>query len=259
MERTPWWRGNLPAKTSKLIGHERREREVRRSPRLVTGTAGFAPGLAEPTPAPGLGEPAPAPGAGLAEPGAGLGGPAAGLASDRLRRTGVGAADEPLVLVTAAMAYVWRGEFARAVAALEEARRLCDARGERWARAHGDYVLSVARLGMGRVTEAAEAARESLAGKWRLHDVAGVAPVLDQLAVIAAVEGDGYRTARLQGAVARLRVARGLEGPGPQGMSEPRAVAERTARRLLGDEAYDAAFAEGHDDDLGSAVAFALT
>ncbi|MEV4189772.1 hypothetical protein AB0J28_50895, partial [Streptosporangium canum] len=86
----------------------------------------------------------------------------------------------------------------------------------------------------------------------------GVALAADQLAVIAAVQGDGYRTARLQGGGARLRAVFGLREFGSEGMSEPRTVAERTARQLLGDDGYDAAFAEGHDDDPDSTMAYAL-
>lgn len=41
-------------------------------------------------------------------------------------------------------------------------------------------------------------------------------------------------------------------------MSEPRTVAERTARQLLGDETYDAIFAEGYEADPDAAVAYAL-
>ncbi|MEV7005399.1 AAA family ATPase [Streptosporangium sp. NPDC051022] len=165
---------------------------------------------------------------------------------------------EPLALVTLAMAATWRGEFTRAVSTLEEMRRLCDARGERWARACGDYVLSVAQLSLGRVAEAAVAARRSLDVKWRFRDATGVVLALDQLAVIAAIQGDGYRTARLQGTGVRLWALFGLRGRGSESVSEPRTVAERTARQLLGDDVYDAVFAQGRDDDPGSAVAYAL-
>ncbi len=180
------------------------------------------------------------------------------LVREYFRRAEAATVSEPLALVTAAMAVTWRGEFDRAVSVLKEVQRLCDARGERWARACGDYVLSIAQLGLGRVAEAAEAARQSLDVKWRLRDATGVALAVDQLAVIAAVEGDGRRTARLQGAGVRLWATFGLTGFGSEGMSEPRTVAERTARQLLGDETYDAAFAEGYEADPDAAVAYAL-
>ncbi|MEU8384377.1 AAA family ATPase [Streptosporangium sp. NPDC048865] len=180
------------------------------------------------------------------------------LVREYFRRAEAATVSEPLALVTAAMAVTWRGEFDRAVSVLKEVQRLCDARGERWARACGDYVLSIAQLGLGRVAEAAEAARQSLDVKWRLRDATGVALAVDQLAVIAAVEGDGRRTARLQGAGVRLWATFGLKGFGAEGMSEPRTVAERTARQLLGDETYDAVFAEGYQTDPDAAVAYAL-
>ncbi|GAA4179831.1 hypothetical protein GCM10022252_01840 [Streptosporangium oxazolinicum] len=184
--------------------------------------------------------------------------PCVELVREYFRRAEAATVSEPLALVTAAMAVTWRGEFDRAVSVLKEVQRLCDARGERWARACGDYVLSIAQLGLGRVAEAAEAARQSLDVKWRLRDATGVAQAVDQLAVIAAVEGDGRRTARLQGAGVRLWATFGLKGFGSEGMSEPRTVAERTARQLLGDETYDAAFAEGYEADPDAAVAYAL-
>ncbi|MFI6506538.1 ATP-binding protein [Streptosporangium sp. NPDC050855] len=174
------------------------------------------------------------------------------------RRAGTATVGEPLALVTAAMAVTWRGEFGRAVSVLQEVQRLCDARGERWVRACGDYVLSIALLGLGRPAEAAEAARQSLDAKWRLRDAIGVALAVDQLAVIAAVQGDGRRTARLQGAGVRLGATFGLRDLGSEGMSEPRTVAQRTARQLLGDETYEALFAEGYGDEPDAAVAYAL-
>ncbi|MGC5016187.1 ATP-binding protein [Streptosporangium sp. DT93] len=177
---------------------------------------------------------------------------------ESFRRAGAATVSEPLALVTVAMAVTWRGEFDRAVSVLQEVQRLCDARGERWVRACGDYVLSIAQLGLGRLSEATQAARQSLDVKWRLRDATGVALAVDQLAVIAAVEGDGRRTARLQGAGVRLGVTFGLRAIGSEGMSEPRTVAQRTARQLLGDETYEALFAEGYGDEPDAAVAYAL-
>ncbi|GII04722.1 ATP-binding protein [Planobispora takensis] len=184
--------------------------------------------------------------------------PSIELVREYFRRAQIMTVSEPLALVTAAMAAVWQGDFAKAIDVLEETQRLCDGRGERWARAYGDYVLSIAQLGLGRAEEAEFAARQSLEAKWRLRDTTGVALALEQLAVIAAVRGDGYRTARLQGSGMRLWTTFGLRGFGTESMSEPRTVAERTARQLVGDGTYDAAFAEGHDDDPDAAVAFAL-
>ncbi|MGV9326008.1 hypothetical protein [Streptosporangium sandarakinum] len=184
--------------------------------------------------------------------------PAVRRAREHFHRAGVMTVGEPLALVVAAIADTWRGEFARAVTTLEEAGRLCEARGELWARAQCDHVLSIARLGLGEADEAARAAGRSLAARWRLRDTAGAAEALGQLAVIASIQGDARRTARLQGAEKRMRGLSGARGPGRESVCEPGTVAERTARQLLGDDAYDAAFAEGCDDDPGSAVLHAL-
>ncbi|WP_031167482.1 hypothetical protein [Streptosporangium roseum] len=232
MERNPWWRGNLPAETSSLIGPET---EIRALLKLLAATSPVTATGALHEVEPGI------------EPVRGC-----------FHSPGGATAGEPLALVTAAMAATWRGAFTEAVSVLEEVQRLCDARGERWTRACGDYVLSIAQLGLGQVAEATVSARRSLDVKWRFRDATGVALAADQLAVIAAVQGDGYRTARLQGGGARLRAVFGLREFGSEGMSEPRTVAERTARQLLGDDGYDAAFAEGRDDDPDSTMAYAL-
>ncbi|MFF0243241.1 ATP-binding protein [Streptosporangium sandarakinum] len=184
--------------------------------------------------------------------------PAVRRVREHFHRAGVMTVGEPLALVVAAIADTWRGEFARAVTTLEEAGRQCEARGELWARAQCDHVLSIARLGLGEADEAARAAGRSLAARWRLRDTAGAAEALGQLAVIASIQGDARRTARLQGAEKRMRGLSGARGPGRESVCEPGTVAERTARQLLGDDAYDAAFAEGCDDDPGSAVLHAL-
>ena len=81
------------------------------------------------------------------------------LVREYFRKAEIISVGEPLALVTLAMAATWRGEFAKVVSVLEEVQRLCDARGERWARACGDYVLSIAQLGLGRLAEATVAAQ----------------------------------------------------------------------------------------------------
>ncbi|MEU7986158.1 hypothetical protein AB0B56_14945 [Streptosporangium canum] len=303
MERNPWWRGNLPAETSGLIGPETEIRELLKllaatssvtATGTGTGTGGGAGGgtsriavkaaeecrdsspdgtwlaelsgerdgdlLASTVAAPPEVREHPARPRAEAPPTAALheGEPGVEPVRGCSHSSGGATAGEPLALVTAAMAATWRGAFTEAVSVLEEVQRLCDARGERWTRACGDYVLSIAQLGLGRVAEATVSARRSLDVKWRFRDATGVALAADQLAVIAAVQGDGYRTARLQGGGARLRAVFGLREFGSEGMSEPRTVAERTARQLLGDDGYDAAFAEGHDDDPDSTMAYAL-
>ncbi|MFJ2030442.1 hypothetical protein [Streptosporangium sp. NPDC087985] len=235
MEQVPRWRGNLTVEKSGFTG---RESEVRELLKLLEKTPPVT--LTGPT--------------GRAEPGIE---PARGYFGG----AGVTTAGEPLALVTVAMAATWCGEFARAVSLIQEMRRLRDDRddrGEHRARACGDYVLSIAQLGLGRMAEATAAARRSLDVTWRLRDATGVALAVDQLAVIAAAQGDGYRAAHLQGAGARLRAMFGLRGFGSESMSGPRTVAERTARQLLGDDTYDTAFAEGHRDEPDSAVAYAL-
>ncbi|MFC3979662.1 ATP-binding protein [Streptosporangium jomthongense] len=161
----------------------------------------------------------------------------------------------PVAETTLAMAHSLRGEFGPAVEVLVRQWARCAERGELWARSHGDHVRSLAELGRGEI-EAAEAyARAALDAKWCLRDPLGVAAATDQLAATAVARGDGRRAARLLGAAARMWTTAGLPTPDASPYATSRARTERRARALLGDLAYERAFARGMAMDIDTTVA----
>ncbi|MFF5109021.1 ATP-binding protein [Streptosporangium sp. NPDC000509] len=157
-----------------------------------------------------------------------------------------------------ALAATFRGDFDEAVRILREARPGHEARGELSQRAMDDYVLSLALFGRGDLVEASAAARASLEVKRRLRDTVGSALAIDQLARIAATEGDGGRAAWLLGAAQRIRTTFGPPGTGAHTMAALREAAGARATCLIGETAYARAFDEGSAAHIEAAVAYAL-
>jgi predicted ATPase/class 3 adenylate cyclase len=104
------------------------------------------------------------------------------------------------------------------------------------------------------------AARASLCQSLALHrDIgrkAGYAPLVAGLAEIAWQVGDAGRAARLLGAAAHLPTTAGTPLP-PDLQSDPERTAA-SARAALGEEAFAAAWAEGHAMTLEEAIGYAL-
>jgi len=125
-------------------------------------------------------------------------------------------------------------------------------------RSFADYMRGLAELRNGDVESATWFARESLRFKERLPDRTSTALALDLLATIAAAGGEAERAARLLGFAEKLWDSFGL----PQsGLSELRAVrdrGERQARQILGEDAYDKAFWQGHELAFSAGVGYAL-
>ncbi|MER7134220.1 hypothetical protein, partial [Streptosporangium saharense] len=98
-------------------------------------------------------------------------------------------------------------------------------------------------------------ARAALDATWCLRDPLGVAAATDQLAATAVARGDGHRAARLLGAASRMWTAAGLSAHGASPYVTSRVRTERGARTLLGDPAYERAFARGMAMDMDTTVA----
>lgn len=137
------------------------------------------------------------------------------------------------------------GLFADARAEAERLRAECEARQEYWTRAYADYQLALIGLFEGRPAESAEHARAMLESKRELGDSFGTALGLDLLAAACAANGDGAGGARAYGAGHAFWQAVGHPQRGTPELRSVREEFERTARASLGDEAYEAAFAEG--------------
>ncbi|MEV6105206.1 tetratricopeptide repeat protein [Streptomyces sp. NPDC051940] len=157
-----------------------------------------------------------------------------------------------------AMAVAFQGRLSDAVNLCEEARYICEVYGERWAKAYALYVLAFAELSAGRLKEAAELARECLEVNHQFRDLVGMVLPLELLALIAALEGDAGRAARLQGAAGRIWRNVGVPLFGSAYFNQPHERGLRLAREALGEEAYGAAFREGAALSLAGTVAVAL-
>lgn len=85
--------------------------------------------------------------------------------------------------------------------------------------------------------------RESFALAWKLGEKIAITEAMEGLAVVARDRGDGARTARLLGAAGALREAITVPLPAVHAAEHQRCLT--TARALLGDDAFAAAFNEG--------------
>lgn len=176
------------------------------------------------------------------------------------RRTsapGAAGAAEIMTLLGHGLVRVLLGESDLAAAALQEVRDLCDQRGELWARSYADTFHSQAFLAQQNYPAAIEAAQAAMKNKWELGDTAGSAMSIDVLAAAAAATGDAPRTARLLGITHRLWRLIGGVGFSIPALLQAREQSEQTARSLLGDHAYEAAFRTGTElpDDQIAACA----
>ena len=154
---------------------------------------------------------------------------------------------------------VFRGDPARAVALGRHALALCERHGEQWARAYTLYALALAEWTRGELAQAGTHAREGLRGMHTFHDTVGTASLVERLAWIAGTDGDYERSAVLLGAAQQIWPLVGGEPLlGSSHYLSAHEVCEQQARRALGDDAFQTAFAIGADFDIDQAIAYAL-
>ncbi|MBC6456402.1 LuxR family transcriptional regulator [Actinomadura sp. HBU206391] len=163
-----------------------------------------------------------------------------------------------IVMVNQAMALTMMGDFDGAVTVLEEHRAECEKHGELWTRSYSDYVRGLAELGRGRTASAVSYGRASLGVRRQLGEIVGIAASVDLLAWAAAADGEAHRAARLLGAAHQVWRAIGLPQVGCPELIAARDRSELAARGMVGDRAYDAAFAEGTELTFDEAIAYAL-
>lgn len=145
-----------------------------------------------------------------------------------------------------------------ALVGLDEMRLVCDKSGEVWMRAWGDSIRAQAELALGRIQDAEQSARASLAVKHRMHDSFGSGMCLETIALCAIADGDAERAARLLGLAHQLWDTLGRPQVGiPTWVAAHEDCVSRT-RAALGEEAYDRAFRTGYDTDLDAGIAQAL-
>ncbi|MEV6830025.1 LuxR C-terminal-related transcriptional regulator [Amycolatopsis sp. NPDC051102] len=144
----------------------------------------------------------------------------------------------------------------RGAAAAEEALALADRHEAQWSRGYALWAVAIHRWRAGRPGAAAELLREAVA--LRLPDRTLLAFLVEALAWCRSAEGAHERVARLlggAGAVWRLSGARVGEMSPYQSVDEQCAA---LARKVVGDEAFDAAFAEAAGSRLDEVVRCAL-
>jgi len=178
--------------------------------------------------------------------------------SDAAGETAVGPDYEVGLRISLATAYIQQDRLESALSLLQDVRAQCEQVGERW-------LLSYALKGIGFVSFARgelDRAEADLLGALRLKrpfgDVLGVADALDVLAWTTVAKGEGQRAAVLLGGSAQLWRSLGAQLFGSQELMARREQFEHEARRLVGDQAFDAAFARGGDLGMEEIIAFAL-
>ncbi|MGV9360070.1 ATP-binding protein [Amycolatopsis sp. NPDC003731] len=144
----------------------------------------------------------------------------------------------------------------RGAAAAEEALTLTDRHEARWSRGYALWAVAIHRWRAQEPRKAAELLHEAVA--LRLPDRTLLAFLVEALAWCHSAEGEHERVARLlggAGAVWRLSGARVGEMSPYQGVDEQCAA---LARKALGDDVFDAAFAEAAGSGLDEVVRYAL-
>ncbi|MDJ0381037.1 AAA family ATPase [Streptomyces sp. G-G2] len=160
--------------------------------------------------------------------------------------------------VELAMSMAFQGDAAGARALCEEAREICEDRGERWAKAYALFVLAYAALDAGGAAEARRLLTECVAINHAFHDLLGLVLALELLALVTVTDGEPAEAAVLQGAAEQLWDSVGLRLFGSAYFNAPRLMCQERAGELLGAERYEAAARHGRDLTLEALVERAL-
>jgi predicted ATPase/DNA-binding SARP family transcriptional activator len=161
--------------------------------------------------------------------------------------------------VALAITVAFDGDLPAAVSLSQQAYATSEPHGERWALAYAHYVLAFAACLQGALSQAAAHARKCLTIKQNFNDLLGIALAVELIALLAAMEGDGERAARLLGAVSGIWPRVGIPLFGSQHFAAPHDQCERLARDLIGPAAFDTAYATGARLSIDQAVATALS
>ncbi|WP_449061325.1 ATP-binding protein [Planomonospora algeriensis] len=161
-------------------------------------------------------------------------------------------------IVELSLVLTMQNEPAEAEVLLQDCIAVCTQRGELWLRSYAMYAMAMAQQAMGRSAEALRNARESLRLKRYFHDVLGIGLVIEVVARLVLDQGQADLAARLLGAGQQNWRSFGM----PQ-MNSPFFNAEhdrciKECRKLLGDQAHEAAFAAGKRLTLEELIELAI-
>jgi len=155
-----------------------------------------------------------------------------------------------------AILYMDLGETQRAGELFEETMKLDLERGDEWGVAVTSLNLGVAKLELQEVQPADEMVKSSVQSFVKLGDLDGVAEGFEGLAGIAVAQGKFVKAARLAGSADSLRSALGIPLGEVDRVRLDRWLSE--PRKRLGNEGFDAAWAEGTGMTTDQAIDYAL-
>ncbi|WP_330329462.1 regulator [Streptomyces sp. NBC_00536] len=181
-----------------------------------------------------------------------------GAALEHYREAGELNSNVLMCQVELAMTMAFQGDLAGALALCEDARDICEDRGERWAKAYALYVLAFAALDAGSAAEARRLLNECVTINHAFHDLLGLVLALELLALVTVTEGEPAEAAVLQGAAEPMWGAVGLRLFGSGYFNAPRLMCQERAGELLGAERYAAGARHGSGLDLDAVVERAL-
>ncbi len=157
-----------------------------------------------------------------------------------------------------ATTYLLQNDVDQAFDVVRDVHRRCEQRGERWLLSYAIWGLGFVALARGQLDQADVHLRDSLRIKRFFHDTLGLAFALDVLAWTAAARGEGERAAVLLGGASQLWRTFGAQLFGSKHLMTRREQFEEQARQILGDHAFDAAFARGSDLTVDETLTYAL-
>jgi predicted ATPase/DNA-binding CsgD family transcriptional regulator len=157
-----------------------------------------------------------------------------------------------------ATTYLLQNDVDQAFDVVRDVHRRCEQCGERWLLSYAIWGLGFVALARGQLEQADVHLRDSLRIKRFFHDTLGLALALDVLAWTTAARGEGERAAVLLGGASQLWRTFGAQLFGSKHLMTRREQFEEQARQILGDHAFDAAFARGSDLTVDETLTYAL-
>nr|WP_239119672.1 tetratricopeptide repeat protein [Planotetraspora thailandica] len=161
-------------------------------------------------------------------------------------------------IVELALVLTAQQDFSEAETLLMDCLKICQERGELWLRSYANYALALTQRATGRIPEAMSSAREAIRLKRSFHDVLGTVMTMECLANLAADLGEAEEAAQILGAAQTNWELFGLPQFGSPFFTADHERAVKECHRILGVDAYQAAFEVGARRSFEDAIAYAL-
>ncbi|GIH90617.1 hypothetical protein Psi01_12470 [Planobispora siamensis] len=161
-------------------------------------------------------------------------------------------------IVELSMVLLMQNDPTEAEVLLRDCIAVCTQRGEVWLRSYAIYALASAFHGLNRAEEAMVHAREALRLKRYFHDVLGISLAVELIARLTLDEGRPALASQLMGGGQQNWRAFGMPQLGSPFFNIEHDQAVKECKRLLGDAAFEEAFAMGRRMNLEELVELAL-